>query len=219
MKVSDRFNFESKQKMKKMIELSLKEGIEYFTIIKKDYTLGKITKGERDFCDPKKLIESNKKNVIGLFHTHPHDKNFFDHSEYNDESFNLIAGIMDIPEDEKDDIRKQCEENIVKVSAYMSQCDLRSSIAHNLLIECIGTTDRDGKPITLCFELYSNVKERIIEKAKTLDHTEMKLFYQIYKSWINDEEIKNQIDEILEAYVLIRLYGWVIKEKSEIKFD
>ena len=108
---------------------------------------------------------------------------------------------------------------MVKVSANMSPDDLRFSLAHNLLIECIGTTDKEGTPIALCFELYSDAKKRMEKKAKTLDKKEMKIFLQVYKSWINNEKVDNNIDALIEAYVLRRTRDWVIKETSEIKFD
>ncbi len=78
----DKFDFKSKQKMKKMIELSYKDGCEYFSIIKKDFTLGEITKGAEGECFPNELIESNKGNVIGMFHTRPFKKEIFNETLY-----------------------------------------------------------------------------------------------------------------------------------------
>jgi len=58
MNICDKFDFKSKQKMKKMIELSYEDGCEYFAIIKKNFTLGEISKGEEDAFYPNELINT-----------------------------------------------------------------------------------------------------------------------------------------------------------------
>jgi len=219
MTASDKFNSESRQKMKQMIELSSKENIEYFTIIKKDYTLGDITKGEKDYCHSKKLIESNRENIIGLFHTHPHDKDFFKYSKEQEEQLDLFSKIMGLSEELKEDARKKLQEDKAENSICMSQCDLRVSLGQGLFLECIGTTDKEGKPIAFCYELYSDAKERMIEKAKALNQSEIEIFLPVYKRWINNQKADNLADELLESMVLLISHEWTIKEKSEIFFD
>lgn len=219
MNVADKFSLESKQKMKEMIKLSLKEDIEYYTIIKKDFTLGEIKKGEEDYCEPKKFIESNKENTIGFFHTHPHHQDFFNYSQDIEKHIEPILRIMNLNEEAKKDLRKRTKEHMVKASASMSPDDLRFSLAYNLIIECIGTTDKKDKPIVFCYELYSDAKKRFKEKLKTLDKKESKLFLLVYKNWLNNNELENNIDGFIEAYVLMRTRKWVIKETSEINLD
>ena len=176
-------------------------------------------KGKKEYCNPEEIIKDNREDVIGLFHTHPHDEDIFSHSKDQKEELELFLKIMKIPEEEKESIRKQVRENMVKFIAHMSPDDLIFSLSHDLNIECIGTTDKEGKPIAFCFELYNDAKERLIEKAKNLDQKELGIFLQVYKSWTFNEKTENDIDGFLKGYVLWRTYDWVIKEKSEIIFD
>jgi len=219
MVASYKFNFESKQQMKKMIDLSSKDGVEYFTIIKKDYTLGKITKGEKGYCEPKSLIASDKENIIGAFHTHPHDKDFFNYTEENEKPLELIAKMMNLTTEEKDKLRIDTQKNIVKASAGMSPIDVRFSVAYGLTLELIGTTDKEGKPIVLCYELYDDAKKRIQEEIKKLDKNMKEFCLPVFKKWLNDRETNNTLDDFQESLVTLLFYEWVIKEKSEIIFD
>ena len=216
MPVSDKFNFDSRQKMKKMIELSSKEGLEYFTIIKNDYSLGEITKGKKGYCEPKPLIKSDKQNVIGAFHTHPHNEDFFNYTEDDEEPLELITQIMNLTTEEKDKLRIDAQKNIVRASASMSPLDIRFSVAYGLTLELIGTTDRESKPIVFCYELYNDSKERIQEEIKKIDENMKKICLPVFKKWLNNQESDNMLDYFQESLITLLLHKLVIKEESEI---
>ena len=216
MPVSDKFNFDSRQKMKKMIELSSKEGLEYFTIIKNDYSLGEITKGEKGYCEPKSLIESDKQNVIGGFHTHPHDEDFFNYTEEDESPLELFAQMLNLTTEEKNRLRVEYQKNMVKASASMSPLDLRFSVAHGLTLELIGTKDKEGKPVVFCFELYDDSKERLQKEIQKLDRSMQEFCLPVFKKWLSGQESTDSLDYFQESLVTMILREWVIKEESEI---
>jgi len=217
MSLADKFDSESKQKMKEMIELSSESEIEYFTTVKADYTLGDIIKGKKKCCDPRKIIKSEN-NVIGLFHTHPHDQNFFKESDLEKESLDFVAAALNLNEKQKEVFGKRVKENSFRTSAFMSPNDLRFSLAYNLTAECIGTIDKNMKPFVLCFELYPDAKERLRKQLGTLKGKEKDIFLKVYNNWIGNKPPEESID-FAESYVLLKTYKIIVKEESEIKFD
>lgn len=217
MSSCNKFDFRSKQKMKKMIERSYEDGCEYFTIIKKDFALGEITKGAEGAVYPNELIESNKGNVIGLFHTHPYKKESLDEILKDSEKLlDDFAKKMKIPEDKKEKMKEILPQSVTNTSMKMSNDDLRYAVSRGFIIECIGTKDKEGKPRVFCYELYHDAKDRILKESNSLDENTKEIFKRIWTRWLNVEKSDDLVDDFLEAGVLLTMHEWVVKDKCEI---
>lgn len=214
MKVSNKFDVESKKKMKKMIDLSYQDGSEYFTIIKKDYTLGEITKGIEGACFPDELLEKNKENVIGTFHTHPHPEDFFEKAlKESIQGIDTIDRIMNFSEKDKEKIKQILPDSVMKTCLGMSLNDLRYTLLKGFTVECIGLRDKDGKLRVFCHELFSNAKERILQECNSLDENLKDIFKKTFLKWINGKET----NEMIDMAVFLSLTQWVVKDTYEIK--
>ena len=210
MGICEKFNSEAKQKMKKMIELSDKDGCEYFTIIKNDYSLGKIQKGEMEKCLPDALLETNKNNVIGMFHTHPYKNTFFNETEK--ETIELFKAC-NFNSDEIENLRKRLPDTIIEVCSSLSPDDIRYSVSRGLVVDCIGVVDKEGRPKAFCHELFSDSKERMINGINSFDEKYTKLFIDTFTKWISREPCDNLLDTI----VLLVTTKFCVKETIEIK--
>ncbi len=217
MEKRDKFDTRSKQKIRKMIELTEKTGYEYFTIIKRDFSLGEITKGGKKECYPDELIKANAGNVIGDFHTHPNKTENIDEILRGSEStLNEFAKIMNIQDNEKEKLREMIPKHIPYVSMGMSRDDLRFTISREFTVVCIGMMDRGNVPRAICYEIYSDAKDRILKEANSLNGNLKEGFKKTWNRWINDEEPKHEVDRLLDSAILFIMYDWIIKEKYEI---
>jgi hypothetical protein len=212
MNVSNKFNSKSKQKMRKMINLSYKNDCEYFTVIKKDFSLGEITKGEKDACCPNNLTELNKGNVIGHFHTHPYTK------ETYYETLNKGLDFFNELKEKGEDIdtinrmKKIFPKNIINTFSKMSINDIRYAISSGFTVECIGFRDDEEKSRVFCHILYPDAKKRLINNCKSLDKKMQEIFKKTFLNWINGR----RTNDLEDSFILMIITEWIIEETCEV---
>jgi len=212
MNICEKFGSISKQKMREMIDLSYKNDCEYFTIVKKDYSLGEIIRGEKDACYPDNITELNKGNIIGHFHTHTHSKesyydtlnkglNFFDELKEKGEDIDKIERM-----------KKIFPKNIIKTFSKMSVDDLRYAISRGFTVECIGFRDNEEKSRVFCHSLYSDAKKRLLNNTMSLDREMQEIFKKTYLNWINGKQSEGFDD----SFIFMIVTEWIIKETCEV---
>jgi hypothetical protein len=178
MDICDRFNEKIKHKMKSIIRLSRIIDKECCTLIMKNYTLGKVSIGQKESCrENKNFLEYFKGDAIGDFHTHPYSKRDF--KKFQDELSPYIKNYKEV-------------EHLI---ARPSSDDIESIFLRNLNIECIGIYAPINKEYRLyCYEFYED-KNILYNKVKDelKKYKDRIIFFEKLKKYT----IKNQSWTIL----------------------